>query len=375
MPAPFMSSEEYDERAHSLYNEGRFEEALDVLREGLALYPHAVELHVGIGYAWLAQEEYVWARKAFEEALVLDPECEDALAGYGEALLHLGRAATALEVFHRVLDLGYDDDLELMVQIARALVRAGRSEAAAEYLEAALQNFPESVEALTLLGHVQHRTGALEKAVETLRRAIWLDNHYAEARIYLACVYDDLGYRDAALYHFRQTRPEDHWDPDLLFHFMEAMAEQLGVGEDDPELKPWHDRFAELVAGDEIDDLLEKVEESVAMRGEQLDLFGQVLVALARSREEGSGENAVAGVDIGVHCVVTGDGRRYEGTWDEIVAQMRDDSGDWAGCPLVEYMRGEAYRLSSLAGRAIPSADAESFVRATADLGLLRILQ
>ena len=87
MPNPFLSSEEYDERAHTLYNEGQYDEALDVLREGLSLYPHAVELHVGVGYARLAREEYAWARRAFEEALVLDPEHEDALAGLGETLM------------------------------------------------------------------------------------------------------------------------------------------------------------------------------------------------------------------------------------------------------------------------------------------------
>ena len=50
MPTPFLSSEEYDERAHQLYNEGQYDEALTVLREGLALYPNAVELHVGQGF-------------------------------------------------------------------------------------------------------------------------------------------------------------------------------------------------------------------------------------------------------------------------------------------------------------------------------------
>jgi tetratricopeptide (TPR) repeat protein len=348
---------------------------MDVLREGLALYPHAVELHVGIGYAWLAQEEYVWARKAFEEALVLDPECEDALAGYGEALLPLGRWAEALRVFHRVLELGYDDDLELMLQIARAIIASGRAEAATEYIEAALRNFPESVEALTLLGLVQYRTGAFQRAVTTLRRALWLDNECSEARVYLACVYDELGYRDTAIYHFRQTRPEDHWDVDILFHFLELMSQQLGVPHDHPQLAPWYNRFGELVVGDDIDELLASVADVASRRGEQLDLFGQALSVLARSRDGDGRGHGFSRVDLDLHCVVTGDGQRYEGTWDEIVAQMRDASGDWAGCPLLDYMRGEAHRLSSLAGRVIPSSDAESFLRATADLGLVRILQ
>src|SRR2546430_6674424 len=37
------------------------------LREGLGLYPHTVELHVGMGYARLAREEYEGARHAFED--------------------------------------------------------------------------------------------------------------------------------------------------------------------------------------------------------------------------------------------------------------------------------------------------------------------
>src|SRR5436309_1611847 len=64
MSDPFLSSDEYDERAHQLYNEGQYDEAIDTLREGLGLYPHAVELHVGMGYARLAREEFAWARRA-----------------------------------------------------------------------------------------------------------------------------------------------------------------------------------------------------------------------------------------------------------------------------------------------------------------------
>src|SRR5215210_4939591 len=99
MPTPFLSSEEYDERAHQLYNEGQYDEALDVLREGLALYPHAVELHIGVGYARLAREEYAWARRSFEESIILDAEHEDALAGMGETLLKLGQVPQALQRF------------------------------------------------------------------------------------------------------------------------------------------------------------------------------------------------------------------------------------------------------------------------------------
>src|SRR6188508_857629 len=153
MPAPFMSSEEYDERAHTLYNDARYDEALAVLREGLTLYPHAVELHIGVGYARLAREEFAWARRSFEEALVLD--------------------------------LGYEDDLELMLQVGRALFRDGLVSEAREFFEIAARQAPESAEAVALVGFAQHRLGEDEAAIATLRRALQLDSDNAEARIYL----------------------------------------------------------------------------------------------------------------------------------------------------------------------------------------------
>ena len=66
MSEAFLSSDDFDEQAHQLYNEGRYDEALTILKEGIALYPHAVELHIGMAYAHLAREEFAWSRRSFE---------------------------------------------------------------------------------------------------------------------------------------------------------------------------------------------------------------------------------------------------------------------------------------------------------------------
>src|SRR5437867_13268993 len=103
MSDPFLSSDEYDERAHQLYNEGQYDEAIDTLREGLSLYPHAVELHVGMGYAQLARDEFAWARRAFEEARGLDPVHEDTLTARGAFVLKFVERPAALALFDRLL--------------------------------------------------------------------------------------------------------------------------------------------------------------------------------------------------------------------------------------------------------------------------------
>jgi cytochrome c-type biogenesis protein CcmH/NrfG len=125
MTVPFLSSEEFDERAHQCYDAGEYEQALQILREGLLRYPEAADLHVGLGYVRMAREEFAWARRAFEAALAVEPEHEDGWVGLGEALLKFGEVEDALRCFAHVDALELEDDLDLGLAIGRALYREG----------------------------------------------------------------------------------------------------------------------------------------------------------------------------------------------------------------------------------------------------------
>lgn len=381
MPTPFLSSEEYDERAHQLYNEGQYEEALRVLREGLALYPNAVELHIGVGYAQLAREEFAWARRSFEDALVLEPEHEDGLAGLGESLLKLGQDEAGLRCFHRTLELGYGDDIDLMLQVGRALFREGSIrerndffDTAKTFFETAVQQAPESAEAVSCVGYTQHRLGDDDGAIVSLRKSLQLDNDHAEARIYLANILYDRGEYEAALYHLEQTTPEEHWDELGIWRMIELKRSLYKLTEEDPELKPWDDRLSELASDlDDVDELLMELDprhatdeagrEAEMARG-QLELFGTLLSGLAEQKLDSNAP----------HAIVARDGTRYAGSWEEIVLHMRDMQGDPTHT-MEDFMRRVARRGFRETGVQIPTSDAESFIRASADAGLLRIVR
>jgi len=377
MPIPFMSSEEYDERAHQLYNEGQYDEALTVLREGLSLYPHSVELQIGVGYARLARDEFAWARKAFEDALVLDPEHEDALAGFGETLLRFGHSDAALRAFKKTLELGYEDDVELMLQIGRALFRDGLVEEAREFFDIAVRYAPESAEAVALVGYTLHRLGNDEGAIATLRRALQLDDDFAEARIYLGNIHYDRGEFESALYHLDRTTPEDHWDELGIWRLIELKKSIHRYRDDDLRLKAWDERLGELAGEpDALDALFAEVEQRVAAEAQhetknQLELFGQMLSELAT----GEGRREELGAGSNDHQVMTSDGRDFRGSWEEIVQAMRDADIAFLGYSLEEFMATEARRRFSLTGVVIPTGDAESFLRGSADAGLLRIVR
>jgi tetratricopeptide (TPR) repeat protein len=382
MPTPFLSSEEYDERAHQLYNEGRYDEALDVLREGLGLYPNSVELHVGIGYAQLAREEYAWARTAFEQALVLEPEHEDGLAGLGEVLLKLGQDDAAVRCFRRTLELGYQDDIDLMLQVGRSLFREGSIrdradyfELSREFFESASRQAPESAEALACIGYAHHRLGDDDSSIGALRRALQLDGDHAEARIYLANILYDRNEYEAALYHFERTSPEDHWDELGLWRIIELKRSMYRLEETDPELKPWDDRLSELGAGlDDIDEMLMELDSppgansapaAEAARG-QLELFGNLLSSLAESKQEPEPGTPGHQVEVSGSC--------FDGSWEDIVRRMRDAIGNPTNS-LAEFMDGVATDGFKQSGVRIPTHDAEAFLRGSARAGLLRIVR
>ena len=378
MPTPFLSSEEYDERAHQLYNEGQYDEALDVLREGLTLYPNAVELHIGVGYAYHAREEFAWARRSFEEALVLDPDHEDALAGLGETLLKFGQQAAALKSFRRTLELGYQDDIELMLQIGRALFRDGFIEESKEFFEIASHQSPDAAEAVSCIGYAEHRLGNDETAIATLRRALQLDPDHAEARIYLGNIFYDRGDYEAALYHLDRSTPDDHWDELGIWRLIELKKMVYRLRDGDPELKPWEERLKDLSGElDDIDEMLAEIEAKAAdaaqneARG-QLELFGALLNGFSASKLE---EQPVSDPPLTAHQITLRDGYALEGTWEEILEKMRAVNGESRGNSLAEFMASEAQRGKALTGVQIPTENAESFIKGSATAGLLRIVR
>jgi tetratricopeptide (TPR) repeat protein len=378
MSDPFLSSDDYDERAHQLYNEGQYDDAIETLREGLGLYPHAVELHVGMGYARLAREEYAWARRAFEEAVALDPDHEDALAGLGEVLLKFGGAGGgAISCFERILALGFRDDHDLMLQIGRALFREGVLDQARRFFEVAITAHPDSAEAAACVGYASHRLGDEGGSLHWLRRALELDPTHGEARIYLANLLYDRGEYEAALFHLERTEPDEHFDGLAIWRLIELKRSVYRLPEDDPELVPWHHRVNDLAGEAGADDLLLAEIEALGADGQvrdprQLELFGTLLTELQGMKNRGGGPGSPGVVEL--HRVALPSGATYIGTWEEIVRQMKDAVAEWAEGSIEDYMAASAQRGRRQTGVAIPTTDAESFIRGSADAGLLRIL-
>ncbi|MEX2571554.1 MAG: tetratricopeptide repeat protein [Gemmatimonadota bacterium] len=375
MSFSFLSSEEYDEQAHQLYDAGEYERALELLRDGLARYPDAVDLHVGIGYVRLAREEYVWGLKAFEQALTLDPEHEDGWVGRGEAMLKFGRVDEAMACFRKIDDLGLGDDLELGLAMGRALYREALFRESRQRLASLATVHPDAADVRAALGYTLHALGDDLGARRELRAALRLDAALHEVRIYLSHLHFERGDLEAALRELEQVPPAEHWDQLSVWRYIELKCSLEKFQETDSALEPWRDRWEELRGEpDAIDHILAEVEAAFEEAGGEYPLPGARTSAvlppapslpILSAGSEGS-------VTSGAHRVRTADGTIFVGTWDEIVVCMRDALSDPSE-PIAAFMQRAAQRVRQLTGRDLPCDDAESFIRESARMGLLSI--
>jgi tetratricopeptide (TPR) repeat protein len=325
-----------------------------------------------MAYAYLAREEYGWARRSFERARTLDGNHEDTLAGLGEVLLKLGERQEAIAQFERILALGFSEDHELMLQIGRALFREHHLAAAQKFFEYAVNAQPECPEAAACVGYAAHRLNDDSGALYWLRRALQLDPHYTEGRIYLANMLYDRGESEAAMHHLHQTAPEDHFDDLGIWRYIELKKSLYALADEDPELRPWFARLGEVSGEpDVLDQLLAEVEstqpDGTTRDPAQLELFGTLLTELHAMQKR---PNAA-----GTHTITNLAGRTFRGTWDEILAEMKNSDREWAGAPLADFMLDLARRGAAETGVVIPTTDAEAFLRGSARAGVVRIVQ
>jgi Flp pilus assembly protein TadD len=357
MATPFLSSEEYDERAHRYYDDGDYDAALDTLKEALRIYPHSVELYVGLGYTRLAREEFVWAKQAFERALVLDPEHEDGLVGLGESLLRFGHRDEALRLFSRVQDTGGGEDLELLLTMGRALYRERMYQESRAVFEGAVDLHPNSSEAAAALGYALHRLDEETSARRQLRRALHLDSEYHEARVYLGHLLYDRGDWVGAAREFERVAPSEHWDTLAIWRLIELKRALEHLEPGAPELAVWERRLEEVEgAADPIDELLAELEAGTP--------------AAAAETSAGAVVSACDG-DADAHRVHLPDGGVIVGTWADIVEAIRQMKAP--GESVAQFMRRLAEEAQVRAGVSVPAEDARSFVLAGARAGFWEV--
>jgi tetratricopeptide (TPR) repeat protein len=140
------------------YNEGRFEEAIGLLRRAATLRPNVPDYRYSLGLAYLKGGR---AKDAAREL--------EAVRG----MIGMRRETRVKEP-------------EVLLHAATAYIQLDRLRTARKRLEAALRADPEYTEALYSLGIVEQREGHQEKAVESFRAVLAVEPDHPDANLAMA---------------------------------------------------------------------------------------------------------------------------------------------------------------------------------------------
>ena len=159
------------QQATSLYEAGRFAEALRVCRKLLAAAPDRPDIHGFAGMTALKAGEDAEAVKHYRRAVALRPDYAEAQHNLGNALKNLGRLDEALEAYRVAADIRPDLAPAHHNQ-GSVLNSLERHEDAVAAYRRALEIMPEAVESLRNLGIVLQKLGRIDEAEAAFRRAI-----------------------------------------------------------------------------------------------------------------------------------------------------------------------------------------------------------
>ena len=168
-------------------NSGRADEAVDLLKRGIAAQPDVAEFYLDLGRALLATHEPKEAAGAFAEATRIDPTLADAWYLLGKVRAGLGHRHEAADALRKTVELlpehpaAHQELAEVLLSVpdfdgavaaAQSVVRLRSGDPAAEFL----------------LGNALRAAARLPDAADAYRRALAIKPDYIEAIVHLASV-------------------------------------------------------------------------------------------------------------------------------------------------------------------------------------------
>jgi tetratricopeptide (TPR) repeat protein len=164
--------------------QGRFADAIPLLRRAIKIDRDAAEAHHHLGVALTGLGRPEEALERFEKALSLKPDLAEAHDSFGHALQLLGRAEKAIAHHKEALKIN-PNYVEAHNNLGLALKKLERPEQAIQQYDKALALRPDYPEAHNNLGQALAALGRHQAAVAEYETALALRPDYAEAHVNL----------------------------------------------------------------------------------------------------------------------------------------------------------------------------------------------
>jgi len=180
--------EAYQRLGRLLHGEERFEEALEVTKQGLTIDPEAKQLYNLLGGIYQNLGRHDEAIVAYQRYVALAPGEPNAFDSLGLHYQWIGRYQEAIQEYNRALELKPDFEIAV-IHLANVYFQQGRYQDALaqyhRYLEI-VRTVPERVRGYDCIAHLYWRKGQLGEAERVARRGGSYDTVVASSSFLLS---------------------------------------------------------------------------------------------------------------------------------------------------------------------------------------------
>lgn len=175
---------------------GRFDAAQTEFEQAIHYAPNSSESHYDLGKLFSLQDNWLAARKQFEEVLRLDPSYIEAIDSLGFAQEALGDDSAALQTYQKAIALNeqrHGKFASAHVNLSAYYNRTGDPAQALAYAQKALELDPKSDAAWFQKARAEERQGHLREAADSLTHAVALNPRSSSYYYVLSGIYRRLG--------------------------------------------------------------------------------------------------------------------------------------------------------------------------------------
>ena len=182
----------------ALYEQGRYEEALEAYRVAAEQRPNYDKIHVNLGMVLTELGRYEEAETHLRRAIALNPQSENTHHRLGNVLYEQGRYEEALEAIRIAVEQA-PNSFEVHANLGAVLKALGRLEEAEAHLRRAIALNPQARDAHLNLGAALYKQERYEEALEVTRVAVELAPDFSESHANLGSILGALGRHEEAI--------------------------------------------------------------------------------------------------------------------------------------------------------------------------------
>ena len=189
--------------ADRLFNQGRYEAALEAYQQHLKRLPDEPALLLRIGFCQYSLDQFDKAEATFRRVLSLAPGMPQAQVGLGSVLTAAGRAEEAIPLLEEAVKK-LDGDVQARRALGRAYLEAGKFIEGEETLRALVEENPRDWQSWFYLGVLLFDQNYSAPALAALEKSLALHPDNPIALVYRAGALSQLGRLDEAEKEFRR---------------------------------------------------------------------------------------------------------------------------------------------------------------------------